>query len=1332
MIDYSLWEVIENGNTPLITKVVEGVETTIALTTAEEKPQRRLELKTRSTLLMGIPNEHQLKFNSIKDAKSLLQAVEKRFGGNTATKKTKRNLLKQYTNGAGNTAHGATTSSTQATVVNSPTIDNLSDVVICAFFASQPNSPQLDNEDLQQIHPDDLEKIDLRWQMAMLTMRERRFLKNTRRKFFVNGTKTIGAPRNQENRNRKITRRVVPVETTTSNALVSYDGSNFALMAYSSTSFNSEVSTDLNCSSSYLENVKILKEQNEQLLKDLRKSKLNDIAYKTGLESVEARLIVYKKNKSVYEEDIKLTVENFENSSKNLRNLIDCQIVDKCKIGLGYNAVPPLYTGNFMPPKPDLSFTGLEEFVNKPIVSEPTVKKPIVETSEAKDSADKPKVVKKNFGALLIEDWISDSEDEAESRSKIEKKTVKPSFTKIEFVKSKEQVKSPRKTIVNKGTCPILLTLKKSMEDMLPLEIPSQPKVSHLHAVKRIFRYLKGQPKLGLWYPKDSPFDLVAYSDSDYAGASLDKKSTTGDRNKIVITKSTVRRDLQLEDAEGVDCLSNATIFEQLTLIGYEKLSQKLTFYKAFFYPQWKFLIHTVLQCLSAKTTAWNEFSSTMASAIICLAANQKFNFSKYIFKSMVKNLDNAGKFLMYPRFVQVFVNQQLEGMPTHKRIYIAPSHTKKIFANMRRLGKDFSGRVTPLFQTIVKQRSRRLKRKDTEIPQLSDPTNVADKAVNEEMNDNLVRAVTIASSLEAEGNTLQSGEDRLKLQELMELCTTLQSRVLALETTKTTQAKEIASLKRRVKKLEKKRSRTHGLKRIYRFGSSRRVESSEDEVTLVSTHFDEDTNMFGVHDLVGDEVVVESEVVVNAKETRSVVEETVNVAATTVSVATITDVEVTLAQALAELKSAKPKATTITITPTLTTTTAATTITAASTRPKAKGIFIHEQEQAPTPIVSSQQPSQVKVQDKGKGIMVEEPVKMKKKDQISLDEELAFKLQAEEDEVERLAREKAQQVKEANIDWDDVQAKIDADYQLAKRQKHFAAKRAEEKRNIPPTRAQQRSIMCTYLKNMEGWKPKDLKNKPFVNIQELFDKAMKRVNTFVDYRTELVEQSSKKAEAEIAHKSSLKRERVELEQESIKKQKVDEDKETEKLQSLIEVVPDEEEVTIDVVPLATKSPTIVYWKIYKEGKKSYYQIIRANGSSKMYLVFGHMLKIFDREDLETLYKLVKAKFGSTRLVEDLDLVLYGDLKIMFKPHVEDNVWKNQSNYRVLDWKLYDSCGVHSLRKQTVHIHMLVEKRYPLTPATIIDMLNRKLQADHWNEMCYQLLKLITKQLKNQ
>ncbi|GKD01895.1 hypothetical protein Tco_1172169, partial [Tanacetum coccineum] len=200
--------------------------------------------------------------------------------------------------------------------------------------------------------------------------------------------------------------------------------------------------------------------------------------------------------------------------------------------------------------------------------------------------------------------------------------------------------------------------------------------------------------------------------------------------------------------------------------------------------------------------------------------------------------------------------------------------------------------------------------------------------------------------------------------------------------------------------------------------------------ITLDSTHFDVDTNMFGVHDLDGDEVIVDNEdVVTTAKKTRSVVEEdtavTIPVSAATTTTTTtttttaITDVEMTLAQALVELKSAKPNADKVVIqepeqgttTTTLIITTTTTTTTTTSTRLRAKGIVIHEQEQAPTPTVSSQQPSQVKVQDKDKGKMVEpEPVKkLSKKDQLRLDEELAFKLHAEEEEEERLAREKDQ-----------------------------------------------------------------------------------------------------------------------------------------------------------------------------------------------------------------------------------------------------------------------------------------------------------------------------------
>nr|GEX54032.1 hypothetical protein [Tanacetum cinerariifolium] len=188
------------------------------------------------------------------------------------------------------------------------------------------------------------------------------------------------------------------------------------------------------------------------------------------------------------------------------------------------------------------------------------------------------------------------------------------------------------------------------------------PKTSHLHVVERIFRYLKGQPKLGLWYPRESTFDLEAYSDSDYAEGNLDRKSTTReaeyfvaasccgqlkvnaarlklttakvyavkaqssmlsqiqalvDGKRVNIKESSIRRTLRLDDVEGTSYLTNIEIFEGLAKMGDEKPSDKLTFYKAFFSSQWKFLIHTILQCLSAKTTSWNEFNSTMASAII-------------------------------------------------------------------------------------------------------------------------------------------------------------------------------------------------------------------------------------------------------------------------------------------------------------------------------------------------------------------------------------------------------------------------------------------------------------------------------------------------------------------------------------------------------------------------------------------------------------------------------------------------------------------------------------------------------------------------------------------
>ncbi|GJZ43432.1 hypothetical protein Tco_0590687 [Tanacetum coccineum] len=372
---------------------------------------------------------------------------------------------------------------------------------------------------------------------------------------------------------------------------------------------------------------------------------------------------------------------------------------------------------------------------------------------------------------------------------------------------------------------------------------------------------------------------------------------------------------------------------KKLTLMGYENLTQKLTFYKAYFSSQWKFLIHTILQCLSAKTTAWNEFSSTMASAIICLATNQKFNFSKYIFDHMMKNLEGGVKFLMYPRFVQVFLDKQVEGMSKHKGIYVTPSHTKKIFANMKREGKGFSGRITPLFQTMMvqapedmgedsaaptdshstpiitqpssskpqKKKSKRKQRKD------SGPTEpIPDEATNEE-------PISTPSC-----DPPQSGEDRLQLTELMSLCTKLQKQVLDLEEAKTAQAKEIASLKKRVKQLEKRRkSRTSKsrLRRLYKVGRSARVISSKDEglgdQEDTSKHgrktdkMDQDAEVdMAEKDVSTDDPVTTTGEVVT---TANVVVSTAEV--TTDSTTTTTVDELILAQTLIEIKAAKPKA---------------------------------------------------------------------------------------------------------------------------------------------------------------------------------------------------------------------------------------------------------------------------------------------------------------------------------------------------------------------------------------------------------------------------------------
>ncbi|GJT82313.1 hypothetical protein Tco_1056655 [Tanacetum coccineum] len=609
--------------------------------------------------------------------------------------------------------------------------------------------------------------------------------------------------------------------------------------------------------------------------------------------------------------------------------------------------------------------------------------------------------------------------------------------------------------------------------------------------------YLKGQPKLGRWYPKDSPFVLEAYTDSDYAGVSLDRKSTTGGcqflrsrliswqcKKQTVVANSTTEAkyvaasNKSTENAdfdEIVDFLNASTIRYALTV--------SPTIYVSYIEQFWSTVkIKTVNNKrqirakVNGKTIVISESSVRRDlqfndEDVICLAKNQKFNFSKLIFDGMLRNLDpNSKKFLMYPRFLQLFLNNQIENLtPTFNDEYNTPSHTKKVFANMKRKGKDFSRAITPLFATMMiqpqavegegsrkpskpqhtptttslsniepipnvpspsqpqkTQKCRKTKRKATEISQSSGPTNlVADETVHEERGDSVERAATTAASLDAElasgnilrtqsmatlnepiphgtgsgicprrqetilgdrpaqtrferlskqsndpplsrVNTLKSGEDRMQLNELMEICTRLSERVLALENIKTAQDLEIINLKKRVKKLEKKKkARTPQLKRrLFKVI----IESSAEKSLETQERYGHDINVTTTSaPITTDGVFVSTAEPSTPPTTTTIIE----------------DKDRTIAQTLMKMRSEKSKEKAKERGSKEKSSENATRLT--------RGVTMQEPSKSRTR--KAVPPSQHDLKDKGKAKMIKPEKPLKKKDQVKFDEEIAKRL---------------------------------------------------------------------------------------------------------------------------------------------------------------------------------------------------------------------------------------------------------------------------------------------------------------------------------------------------
>ncbi|GJW10512.1 putative ribonuclease H-like domain-containing protein [Tanacetum coccineum] len=370
--------------------------------------------------------------------------------------------------------------------------------------------------------------------------------------------------------------------------------------------------------------------------------------------------------------------------------------------------------------------------------------------------------------------------------NKFDFRTIKPATTPIEAHKAlgKDEEGEDVDVHLYRSMIGCLMYLTASRPDImfavcLCARFQVTPKVSHMHAVKRIFRYLKHQPKLGLWYPKDSPFHLEAFLDSDYAGDNHDRRSTSGGcqylgrrlvswqckkqtivqlfgsqywndepiatfKGRTACKVWTLKEALMLflrggikskmidffrydetkayaDFHEVIDFLTGCyvnyallvspdviqqwinifreyckVIWDTLRDIGYEGNLTLLSFSKPLFSPQWKYLVHTLLHCLSSKSSSWDQFATNIASALVGLATNQKFNFSK-LFDGMLRNLKDSKPFLMYPRFIQLFLNKQLEGSTKPQNFLPTVVLPPKVFTFMSKCSPKFSGKLTPL-----------------------------------------------------------------------------------------------------------------------------------------------------------------------------------------------------------------------------------------------------------------------------------------------------------------------------------------------------------------------------------------------------------------------------------------------------------------------------------------------------------------------------------------------------------------------------------------------------------------------------------------------------------
>ncbi|GKC20849.1 hypothetical protein Tco_1022999 [Tanacetum coccineum] len=808
---------------------------------------------------------------------------------------------------------------------------------------------------------------------------------------------------------------------------------------------------------------------------------------------------------------------------------------------------------------------------------------------------------------------------------------------------------------------------------------------------------------------------------------------------KILVSEASVRTDLLFHDKDGTNCFDNQVIWDTLRDIDYEGSLTLLSFSKPLFSPQWKYLVHTLLHSLSSKSSSWDQFGTNIASALVGLATNQKFNFSKLIFDGMLRNLKDSKPFLMYPSKSSLKFSGKLTPLTPHM-LEVANAVRVEHSLHTDELDIPTSSHHSDDSSASAKAQS--------SSPVASErPTSPNDYTPTDE----------VQTSGGDEGNLDLYGLTKEVLR-LKKLTTKQAAQILRLKTKMKILMKKVKPLiaeyrsfvkinatlskKKKVKKAHKKKSSSfkQGRKKVFDGSTGlNEVDTGDSQVFEGTAEVFEGTEE--VHE--GTDKVHESTDKVN-KGTAKVIDSTAEVIDSTAKVIDSTDEDIEV-EDKAGPSTFQEESDEFIQDDTLI---ADLLVNISKNRRGARIIIpgnIPEQERPKSPTQN------LDPKDKGKGIMKEEPKKKKltlqqlRAAETANDEEFARRVAAEWEEEEERKRLAGLERLQAELEDNEM---IAAEVQRTERenfteeqkakflvetiaaQRRFRAEQqAALRRSKPPTIPQLRNQMMKYIRNVSGKAYRNLKNKSYEEIKDIYEKVKRFNDKFVAIGSTEDEQAIKEMNVKAEEPSKKRKGTIRKMKSSriIKKRKIQ--KSDDELKDFLKVV-DFEDDSIQDVEVMEQHSLISRFSIIQSPEGEYIAVQRANGHIRAFNTLNEVLHILDRQDLHHLHRLV-IEYYEHIPPTGLGLILHGDLTTTMETAEEsdDELWRNQTEWEIISWRFYESTGVHLLELENgTMIHMLVEQRYPLTRELMQRMLEHKLEVQRETEDALNVIRFVMKQ----